>query len=153
MLTVTRQQPILLVEDSPEDCEAIWRALGKAGVQNPLIHCVDGDDALDFLYHRGVYAYRSQTLPPGLILLDLHLPGTDGYEVLAQIKQDADLCTIPVVVLTTSCAGRDIEACYAVGANSYITKPVHAAGFRQAIQRLTDYWFEVVTLPQEERTP
>lgn len=141
------QFPILLVEDSPEDYEATVRAFRRAGLANPIFRCQDGDEALDFLHHRGEFA--ESTLPrPCLVLLDLNLPGTDGREVLQEIKSHPELRSIPVVVLTTSTDARDIERCYQAGANSYIKKPVDLDGFMQAIQRLKDFWFEVVVLPK-----
>jgi CheY-like chemotaxis protein len=139
--------PILLVEDSPEDFEATVRALRKAGVANPVYRCEDGDEALDYLHRRGRYADPATAPRPGIILLDLNLPGTDGREVLEEIKADASLQLIPVVVLTTSTDERDVERCYRAGANSYIKKPVDLDGFLQAIRRLTEFWFEVVILP------
>jgi len=147
-MTTTPQQPILLVEDSPEDYEATVRALKTAGLANPLYRCEDGDEALDFLFRRGTYTDPRTAPRPGIILLDLNLPGTDGREVLAAIKADEDLRSIPVIVLTTSTDERDIEMCYRYGANSYVKKPVDLAGFLHAIHRLRDYWFEVVILPK-----
>jgi len=144
------RKSILIVEDSPEDFEATRRALLKSGLRNGIYHCVDGDDALDFLYHRGKYTDPSQAPRPGMILLDLNLPGTDGREVLAEIKQDEKLRTIPVIVLTTSKDERDIEACYASGANSYVHKPVDLDGLICAIQRLHDYWFEIALFPKND---
>jgi two-component system, response regulator len=144
------QHSVLLVEDSPEDFEATVRALRKAGLANPLHRCQDGDEALDFLFQRGQYADRAKAPRPSMILLDLNLPGTDGRDVLQQIKTNESLCSIPVVVLTTSTDDRDIERCYRMGANSYIKKPVNLDGFMQAIQRLKDFWFEVVVLPKED---
>lgn len=143
-------QPILIVEDSPEDYEATVRALNKSGLHNPLFHCSDGDDALDFLHRRGTYTSAEEAPRPGIILLDLNLPGTDGREVLEEIKHDPDLKKIPVVVLTTSTDERDIEACYAAGANSYVQKPVNLDGFMKAIQRLKDYWFQIVVFPKTD---
>lgn len=144
------QHPILLVEDSPEDFEATVRALRRAGLANPIARCCDGDEALDYLHQRGPYADPSKAPRPGVILLDLNLPGTDGREVLTEVKQDEALKSIPVVVLTTSSDERDVERCYAAGANSYIKKPVDLAGFIAAIQRLKEYWFEVVILPKTD---
>ena len=143
-------QPILIVEDSPEDFEATVRALKSSGLHNSLHRCSDGDEALDYLYRRGDYASADDSPRPGIILLDLNLPGTDGREVLEEIKQDPDLKKIPVVVLTTSTDERDIEACYEFGANSYIQKPVDLAGFVNAIQRLKDYWFQIVVFPKTD---
>ncbi|HEX2641685.1 MAG TPA: response regulator [Thermoanaerobaculia bacterium] len=144
----TPNQPILLVEDSPEDFEATRRALHKSGLRNPIYRCSDGDEALDFLHRRGEFADASTAPRPGIILLDLNLPGTDGREVLADIKSDERLKQIPVIVLTTSSDDRDVEACYKSGANSYIQKPVDMDGFIKAIERLNDFWFEVVILPR-----
>ncbi len=90
------------------------------------------------------------TINPRNHSLLLNLPGTDGREVLADIKHEKDLKKIPVIVLTTSSDERDIEACYAAGANSYIQKPVNLEGFMRAIQQLADYWFEISILPKEE---
>jgi CheY-like chemotaxis protein len=141
----TPNQPILLVEDSPEDFEATERALRKAGLKNPIHRCADGEEALDFLHRRGRHADAPR---PGIVLLDLNLPGTDGREVLSEIKADPMLKQIPVVVLTTSSDQRDIDACYKSGANSYIQKPVDMDGFIKAIERLHGYWLEVVILPK-----
>jgi CheY-like chemotaxis protein len=138
-------QPILLVEDSPEDFETTERAFRRSGLKNPIFRCSDGDEALEFLFRRGAHADAPR---PGVILLDLNLPGTDGREVLAEIKADASLRQIPVVVLTTSADTRDVEACYQAGASSYIQKPVDLEGFMRAIERLNGYWFEVVILPK-----
>jgi len=138
-------QPILLVEDSPEDFETTQRAFRRSGLKNPILRCADGDEALDFLFHRGSHADAPR---PGVILLDLNLPGTDGREVLSEIKASDDLKEIPVIVLTTSADERDVQACYQAGASSYIQKPVDVEGFMKAIERLNDYWFEVVILPK-----
>jgi two-component system response regulator len=142
-------QPILIVEDSPEDFETTVRGLTKAGLANPIFHCEDGDEALDFLRRQGNYTSAEDSPRPGIILLDLNLPGTDGREVLAEIKEDSNLKTIPVIVLTTSTDERDIQTCYQAGANSYIHKPVGMDGFMTALQRLTDYWFEIVVFPKD----
>jgi CheY-like chemotaxis protein len=144
----TLSQPILLVEDSPEDFETTERALRKSGLKNPIFRCSDGDEALDFLHRRGRFADPETSPRPGVILLDLNLPGTDGREVLNEVKTDPKLKQIPVIVLTTSKDDRDIEVCYRCGANSYIQKPVDLDGFMKAIERLNDYWFEVVILPK-----
>ncbi len=143
------QQPILLVEDSPEDFETTVRALKNAGLANPIVRCEDGDEALDYLYHRGRYTDPANAPRPGIILLDLNLPGTDGRQVLVEVKKDEALRAIPVVVLTTSTDERDIDFSYQAGANSYIKKPVDLEGFFQAIQRLKEFWFEIVIVPRE----
>jgi CheY-like chemotaxis protein len=148
-MVMTPNQPILLVEDSLEDYETTVRSLQKAGLKNSIIRCVDGDDALDYLHTRGVYADPDSAPRPGIMLLDLNMPGTDGREVLEEVKRDPSLKTIPIIVLTTSSDERDIEECYQLGANSYIQKPVDLDGFVQSMSRMKDYWFEVVILPKE----
>lgn len=145
----TPNQPILLVEDSPEDFETTKRAFRKAGLKNPIVLCADGDEALDFLHRRGRFADPAASPRPGLILLDLNLPGTDGRQVLEEIKSTEALKQIPVIVLTTSNDERDVAACYRAGANSYVQKPVDMDGFMRAIERLNGYWFEVVILPRQ----
>lgn len=139
--------PILLVEDSPEDFEVSVRAFKKTGVFNPIYRCSSGDEALDFLQHRGRYASPASAPRPGLILLDLNLPGTDGREVLLEVKRDPSLKSIPIVVLTTSGDERDIRRSYEAGANSYVQKPVSLHDFLQVINSIKEYWLGVVTLP------
>jgi two-component system, response regulator len=141
----TSAQPIMLIEDSPEDVEATLRAFRRSGLHNEIVHCATGDEALERLHGR----HPGETvLRPGIILLDLNLPGTDGREVLAELKATEALKSIPVVVLTTSSDDRDVEACYRAGASSYIQKPVNMDGFLKAIQQLAGYWFEIVILPK-----
>lgn len=144
----TPNQPILLVEDSPEDFEATVRAFKKSGLRNPIVRCEDGDSALDYLFRRGQWEDPESSPRPGVILLDLNLPGTDGREVLNEIKKHEQLRHIPIIVLTTSNDDRDVDACYQAGANSYVQKPVDMDGFIRAIERLNGYWFEVVVLPK-----
>ena len=149
MISIGEQsQVILVVEDNPDDYEATERALKKSGIRNEIRHCVDGDDALDYLFREGEYSDPEDSPRPGLILLDLNLPGTDGREVLHELKSDEKLRNIPVIVLTTSTDERDIEACYAAGANSYMNKRINLVEFVQAIQRLTDFWLEIAILPK-----
>ena len=145
----TPNQTILIVEDSPEDFEATRRSLIKSGVHNGIRRCADGDIALDYLYRRGEFSDPVDSPRPGIILLDLNMPGTDGREVLSEVKSDPDLRKIPIVVLTTSKDERDIDACYAAGANSYVQKPVDFTGLMEAIQRLHDFWFEIVVFPKD----
>lgn len=144
-------QTILIVEDNDDDFLATVRAFKKAELFNPVQRCTNGDQALDYLLRRGEFSDPDKAPRPGIILLDLNLPGTDGRQVLRVVKADPDLKKIPVVVLTTSRARQDIEKCYADGANSYIQKPVDMAGFVRAIMRLKEYWFEVALLPKENQ--
>jgi CheY-like chemotaxis protein len=139
---------ILLVEDSPEDFETTVRALRKAGLVNAIHRCEDGEEALDYLHRRGAYADPAKAPRPALVMLDLNLPGTDGRQVLDDIKTTEHLKKTPVIVLTTSTDERDIDKCYRMGANSYIKKPVDLEGFLCAIERFKDYWFGVVVLPR-----
>jgi two-component system, response regulator len=141
---ISPRHPILMIEDSPEDYQATVRSFRKANVENPIFRCADGEEALDFLYRRGAFADTVSAPRPALILLDLNLPGTDGREVLAEIKTHASLRLIPVLVLTTSAHEEDIEQCYRSGANSYIQKPVAVADFLIAVERIKDYWFDTV---------
>ena len=145
-----RARPILLVEDNPQDRKATERAFRKSNCQNPIYQCKNGDEALDYLHRRGEYADPEKAPRPGVILLDLNMPRTSGHDVLADIKQDAELRDIPVIVLTTSTDDRDISACYAAGANSYLEKPVDLPGVMQAVARLKEFWFEMVVFPPDE---
>jgi len=149
-MTASRPQTILVVEDSDDDFFATARAFKKAGLANPVQRCTNGDQALDYLYRRGEYADPSKSPAPGLVLLDLNLPGTDGREVLRRLKLDPVLHKLPIIVLTTSSAEQDIQRCYDYGANSYVQKPVDLQGFVLAMTRLKEYWFEVAVLPKGE---
>jgi CheY-like chemotaxis protein len=143
-------RPLLLVEDSPEDREATIRALKKCGFDGQIICCTDGDDALAYLHREGKYRPPATVSRPALILLDLNMPGTDGRQVLAELKAHAELKTIPVVVLTTSTNHRDISSSYLAGASSYVAKPVDVDGFLRTIAALKAWWFEEVILPAAE---
>ena len=138
---------LLVIEDSDEDFEAFGRIMRKSSVTNPIYRCIDGDDALDFLYHNGEYIDWAKAPRPSIILLDLNLPGTDGREVLEQLKQDDEFKTIPVVVFTTSSNPKDIEVCYQYGVNGYILKPIDVKKLTRTLQVFIDYWFEAVLLP------
>ena len=148
--TLSGKKCILLVEDNPEDYETTVRAFNKTGVTNPIKRCEDGEDALDYLFQRGEYNDPKSAPRPGIILLDLNLPGTDGREVLLEIKNNDNLKQIPVVVISTSADHRDIHDCYNCGANSYIQKPLDLEGFVKAIEMLSGYWLDMVILPEME---
>ena len=138
--------PVLVVEDSAEDFTALGRAFRKHALRNPVFRCEDGDQALEYLQGYGQLAQWPGTLP-AIVLLDLNLPGTDGREVLAAIKQDPRLASIPVIIFTTSSNTRDIEECYRLGANSYLTKPVSYAGLEEKVRLIVQYWLESSELP------
>jgi len=131
---------ILFVEDSQDDAALTIRALQKSGFTNKLHHVIDGAAALDFVYCRGVYSDRNDQEFPKLILLDLKMPKVSGLQVLEKIKSDPMLKSIPVVMLTSSNEGPDIENCFALGANSYIVKPVDSDNFFNAVKEIGLYW-------------
>lgn len=148
-MTPQRARPavILLVEDDPDDQELTKRALRSSKLLNTLKIVNDGEQALDYLYQRGDFADSEAAPRPELILLDLNMPKLDGRSVLTRIKQDPELRSIPVVILTTSSREEDVARSYHLGVNSYITKPVRMEGFIRAIQDLEHYWFDLVVLP------
>lgn len=149
-MSETAYPTLLVIEDSDEDFEALNRIMRRTcQFEVPTTRCVDGDDALDFLYREGPYADRSESEQPGLILLDLNLPGTDGREVLSHIKQDEQLKSIPVVIMTTSSNPRDVEECYRSGVNSYMLKPTNVNQLKRSVQLFIDYWYKVAILPKK----
>jgi len=153
-VTTIQSPPLLLIiEDSNEDFEALQRYVRRSPLTIQIYHCVDGDDALAFLDRTGRYADPQSAPRPGLILLDLNLPGTDGREVLRKIKQDETLKLIPIVVFTTSNNPKDIETCYRQGVNSYIVKPMDFNRLKRSIQILIDYWFDTTILPTDVVEP
>ncbi|MFZ5882009.1 MAG: response regulator [Chloroflexota bacterium] len=137
---------ILLVEDSPADVLITREAFEEAKLLNTLHVVEDGVQALEFLRQQGPYAEAPR---PDLILLDLNLPRKNGREVLAEIKADAGLKSIPVVILTTSSSDEDVLNAYDLHANCYVVKPVGFDNFFKAVQSIQDFWFSVVTLPAE----
>jgi two-component system, chemotaxis family, response regulator Rcp1 len=143
----THDIDILLVEDNPGDARLVQEAFAEWRLVNTIHHVTDGVEAMEFLHRRGQYADRRK---PDLVLLDLNLPRKDGREVLAEMKADPNLKTIPVVALTTSSAKSDIDACYQAGANAYVCKPLDFSEFMSALTALRMFWFSVVSLPAEE---
>ena len=135
---------ILLVEDNMRDVRLAVEALKDSKVRNNLYCVKDGVEAMDFLYRRKEYAGAP---PPDLILLDLNLPRKDGREVLAEIKEDPKLRLIPVVVLTTSEAERDLVRTYGLHANAYVVKPIDLDRFVEVVQAIKDFWLTIVKLP------
>lgn len=138
--------PILVVEDSAEDFTALSRAFRKHALPNPVLRCEDGDQALEYLRGYGRHPGWPQELP-GIILLDLNLPGTDGREVLNELKQDVQLLSIPVIIFSTSSNVRDIDECYRLGANSYLTKPIEYAVLEEKVHLIIRYWLYATELP------
>ena len=130
---------ILLVEDSTRDAELVLDALAENHVANEVVHVRDGADALDYLYRRGQFADRSND-QPAVVLLDLKMPKVDGLEVLRQIKGDAALKMIPVVMMTSSREEQDLFKSYELGVNAYVVKPVHFHEFIDAVKHVGAFW-------------
>lgn len=131
---------ILLVEDNQDHADLIMRSLKDHQVANSVEHISDGEAALDYLFRRDQYADPVRSPRPGVILLDLRLPKIDGLEVLKEIKTSEELRKIPVVILTTSEAERDIAHAYEYHANSYLVKPVDFVEFTELMSNLCYYW-------------
>jgi CheY-like chemotaxis protein len=138
---------ILLVEDNPGDVRLTLEGFREAKVCNRIHTACDGVEAMAFLNHEGAY---SSSPSPDLILLDLNLPKKDGREVLAAIKADENIKHIPVVVLTTSRAEKDIVQSYDLQANCYVTKPVDLDQFINTVKSIGDFWLAIVKLPRGE---
>ncbi len=139
---------ILIADDSTDDALLAIRALKKSGLTNKIHHVMDGVEALDFIYCRGAFTSRTTKDHLKLILLDLKMPKVTGIEVLEKIKSDPDLKIIPVIILSSSKEDPDIKKCYALGANSYIVKPVESEKFFLAIKELGLYWMILNQPPQ-----
>lgn len=142
---------ILLVEDSPNDVELILAALAENCLANEVVVVRDGEEALDYLYRRGVFRLRMEGNPV-VVLLDLKLPKVDGLEVLAQVKSDPEMRRLPVVVLTSSREEQDVVNSYNLGTNAYVVKPVDFHEFVDAIKELGLFW-AVVNQPPPGSLP
>ncbi len=151
MVKSTKPVTILMADDDRDDCLLVRDAFVESRLLNDLRFVEDGEELMDYLYHRGKYGYIDSSPRPGLILLDLNMPRKDGREALEEIKSDSDLRSIPIVVLTTSKQEEDILRSYDVGANSYITKPVTFKGLVDVMKTLGRYWLEIVELPEDRK--
>jgi len=140
-------QFILLVEDDPNDVLLIQRAFQKAGFRNALKVVGDGEQTIDYLNGKGNYSQRDRYPLPFLMLLDLKMPGTDGFEVLQWVRSQPSLKRLLVVVLTSSNLQADVDRAYESGANSYLVKPVEFEQMANMIQRFEAYWTEVNRVP------
>ena len=143
-----RPATILLVEDDPGDQKLIKVSLKKQKIANGLYIVGSGEEAMDFLYHRGNYS--AGTLLPDLILLDLKMPGMGGKEFLRRIKQDEKMKKIQVVILTSSDSDKDILDSYNLQASGYIKKPVELEDFKRVVKEIGAYWFIICKLPPKE---
>jgi CheY-like chemotaxis protein len=138
---------VLLAEDNPAEQNLARRSLHKGRIQCDLRVVSDGEEAMDYLLQRGRYADPDDAPRPELVLLDLNMPRLDGRQVLEQMKSDAALCTIPVVVLTTSRHEEDVVHSYKLGCNSFINKPLDVEEFIRVLRQLGKYWLKLVVLP------
>ncbi len=146
-LAKSRVAEILLVEDNDDDVFLTREAFEAASLRVNLHHVDNGEKCLQFLRKQGPYA---DAVSPDLILLDMHMPVMDGYEVLSEIVKDENLRHFPVVVLTTSYEAEDIRRMYGLRCSSYITKPVDFDSFVKAIGQLAGYWLTVVVIPDAQ---
>ena len=138
----------MLVDDNPGDIDLTSDVLGKSKWRLHVSAANDGEEAISFLRRRGKY---EKAPCPDLIVLDLNLPGKDGRSVLAEVKSDPGLATIPVVIFTTSQASSDITRSYELGANCYLRKPGNLADFEAIVQSMADFWLGFASLPQKEK--
>jgi CheY-like chemotaxis protein len=138
---------VMLVEDNVDHAELVIRTLEEHRIANRVRHFLDGQSALDYLFQRGEFADRTDNIRPHVILLDLRLPRVDGIDVLKAIKEDDNLKSIPVVVLTTSEAEKDVAKAYYNHANSYLVKPVGFDEFKRLMDDLGFYWLSWNTNP------
>ena len=136
---------ILLVEDNPGDVRLTREILADSKVRNQLIVAGNGEEAMAILRREGLYRESPR---PDVVLLDLNLPGKDGRDVLAEIKADPELATIPVVILTSSAADEDVLKSYNLQANCYVTKPIDLHEFVKVVKSVEDFWLEIVKLPR-----
>jgi CheY-like chemotaxis protein len=147
----TRPLTILLADDDEDDRELARDALQDSRLANEMKFVTDGQDLLDYLRREGRWAGPEVDAPrPGIILLDLNMPKKDGRETLAELKADESLRRIPVVVLTTSKDEDDVLRAYDLGVSSFITKPVTFGGLVDVMRAWSQYWFEIVELPDED---
>ncbi|MGA9528692.1 MAG: response regulator [Terriglobales bacterium] len=140
---------VLLVEDNPADADLTRESFATSALPVELTVAINGQEAIECVHKRGRYASAPT---PDLILLDLNLPGMDGIGVLTEIKQDAELRSIPVAIFTSSTAPRDIARSYRLGANCYVVKPIDFKSFQGAVQELETFWFATVKLPHPQDT-
>ena len=141
---------VMLIEDNIDHAELVMRTLEEHRIANTVHHFLDGQSALDYLFHRGEFSDAAETQFPHVILLDLRLPRIDGIDVLKTIKEDPGLKSIPVIVLTTSEAEKDVAKAYYNHANSYLVKPVSFEGFMEVVKHIEDYWVMLNVGPPKE---
>jgi two-component system, chemotaxis family, response regulator Rcp1 len=138
------KRPLLLVEDSDPDAEALQRLARKLSLSWPITRVADGESALDYLFQRGAYVDAPRPL---MVLLDLHLPGVGGREILSTLKSDAHLRSLPVIIFSNSKRVEDVDGAYEAGANSYLFKPSGLEELQDVVNALKSFWFNVARLP------
>jgi len=138
---------VLMADDDPDDRLMTKEAWEENRIANTLVFVNDGEELMDYLYHRGRHSDPKTSPRPGLILLDLNMPKKDGREALKEIKADPNLGRIPIVVITTSNEEEEIVRSYDLGVNSFLSKPVTFDELVKMIQVLSEYWLEIVRLP------
>lgn len=143
---IPREAVVLLVEDNPDHAFLAKESFADAKLRVNLHHVESGDHCMAFLRRQPPYENAPR---PDLILLDIHMPRMDGYEVMETIVKDQELRSLVVVVMTTSADALDVERMYALRCNSYVVKPLSFESFTAVIQRLSNYWFDLVVLPQQ----
>jgi len=151
MTDKNREKVILLIEDDPDDEALTLRALAQCGIENRVIVCRDGADALNYIFGRGKYEGRNPAEFPAITLLDLKLPKVDGLTVLERIRADERTRLMPVAILTSSNLEEDLMRGYELGANSYVRKPVKFENFVEAIHQLGVYWLLLNESPPEKQ--
>lgn len=144
-MTLSRPVEILLVEDNPGDARLTFEALRDGKFPSNIHHVIDGEQAMRYLRKQAPYG---EAVTPDIVLLDLNLPRKNGREVLQDMRDDPVLRAIPVVALTTSSARDDVNACYSLGANAYMVKPVEFDRFVEAVRVFEDFWLKIVALPK-----
>ena len=143
-----KQGIVLYAEDDDDDYLLVKDAFEEAGVKAELRRVKDGEELMEYLFHRGRYENSQDTPRVALVLLDLNMPKKDGREALREIKSHPQLRRLPVIVLTTSRAEEDVFRAYDMGVNSFIRKPIHFDKFVEMAQGLAKFWLEVATLPK-----
>lgn len=149
MVTDYSHVEILLIEDNDADAELTMRAFRRQRLARLVHRAIDGPDGLDYLFARGAYGARDRRKTPQLILLDIRMPKMSGIEVLRQIKADEETRTIPVVMMTSSDEPGDIGACYRLGANSYVVKPIEFTDFILKAEEVGVYWSRTNQAPEQ----
>ena len=150
-MQVNKQKVILLVEDNADDVDLTMYALRKNKIQNELVVMRDGVEALEYLFGTDHNGKGATVEIPGLILLDLKLPRVNGLQVLERLRGDERTSLVPVVVMTSSREGRDVQRTYQLGANSYICKPVDFEEFIESIKKVLHYWLDLNVMPEPEK--